>query len=177
MEIIPRLPVVIRTIVCSDENVNMQSITVKVAYTISTFFGAGRSPKAPGTVGSLAALPFAYALWQLPSTLAWLIVAFTFAIGVWASEISIRDSGVQDPGWIVIDEVVGIFIATCLCSTSLWGYAGAFALFRIFDIGKPYPISYADRKIKGGFGAMLDDAVAGGLAVVVYYVISLYVII
>lgn len=153
----------------------MQSITVKAAYVIATFFGAGRAPKAPGTVGSLAALPFAYALWQMPVLWAWCIVIGLFTVGVWAAEVVIRDSGVEDPGWVVVDEVVGIFISTCLCSGSLWGYAGAFVLFRIFDIGKPYPVGYADRRFKGGFGAMLDDAFAGGLALLVYYVFVKYV--
>ncbi len=150
----------------------MQSITVKIAYWFATFFGAGRAAKAPGTVGSLMALPVAYFLWQLPVAWAWVVVVVFFLLGVAAAEVVIKDSGVEDPGFVVIDEVVGIFISSCLCGRSVAGFAAAFVLFRIFDIWKPFPVSYADQNIKGGFGAMLDDAVAGGMALLVYYLIA-----
>jgi phosphatidylglycerophosphatase A len=150
----------------------MQSITVKVAYVVATFFGAGRAPKAPGTVGSLAALPFAYCLWRLPVGCAWTIVVATFLVGVWAAHVVIRAEGVEDSQKIVIDEVVGIFISTSLCGTSLAGFGAAFFLFSLFDILKPEPIRYADRKNKCGFGGLLDDALAGGLALLVFYIFA-----
>lgn len=135
----------------------------KIAEILATFFFVGKSPKAPGTMGSLAALPFAWALWQLPLPAAWGLVLLTFLLGTWASARVVQSSGVQDNQTIVIDEVVGIFVASAAASL-WWHFLGAFLLFRFFDILKPGPVGWADRKIKGGLGVMVDDLVAGILA-------------
>lgn len=135
----------------------------KIAEILATFFFVGKSPKAPGTLGSLAALPFAWGLWQLPPLAAWSLVLATFLVGVWASSRVVQSSGVQDNQTIVIDEVVGIFVASAAASQG-WHFLAAFGLFRFFDILKPGPVGWADRTIKGGLGVMVDDLVAGILA-------------
>jgi phosphatidylglycerophosphatase A len=136
----------------------------------ATFFFVGRAPKAPGTFGSLAALPFAWFLWTLPTWQGWVIVFVVFLLGVAAAANVIARSGVEDHQSIVIDEVVGIFIVTSIAPRVLWAFALAFVLFRAFDIGKPWPISWVDQKWKGGSGAMLDDVVAAAIATLVFKV-------
>ena len=137
-------------------------------FLIATWFGAGRSPKAPGTVGSLAALPFAWLLVAATGAIGLLIAtALVFAIGVWASAHHARTLGSGDPGEIVVDEVVGQWIAVLALPLDPLAYAVAFVTFRVFDIAKPWPIRLADEKLKGGFGIMADDVLAGLAALAV----------
>lgn len=137
---------------------------------IASGFGAGLSPYAPGTLGSLAALVPWLALRELPPPFYALAVALAFALGVWASNRVVATLRIEDPGVIVWDEFVGQWMALApllwLRGGVLWIIAG-FALFRLFDIWKPWPVSWADRAVKGGFGVMLDDALAGAYAAVV----------
>jgi phosphatidylglycerophosphatase A len=134
---------------------------------IASGFGSGLSPFASGTVGSAVALLPWLALRELAWPLHALALVAAFAIGVWASEIVVRKLRVEDPGVIVWDEFVGQWIAlTPLLAWPRgwpWILAG-FVLFRAFDVLKPWPASWADRKVKGGFGAMLDDVFAGAYA-------------
>jgi len=137
---------------------------------IAIGFGSGLSPVAPGTAGSLAALLPWFALAALPVTYyaAALILAFT--LGVWACAWVVRNLSVADPGYAVWDEFVGLWIAlTPLVGLPVsWPWiAAGFILFRIFDIWKPWPVSWADRNVGGGFGVMLDDVVAGLYAAIV----------
>jgi phosphatidylglycerophosphatase A len=137
-------------------------------FLVATWFGAGRSPKAPGTVGSLAALPFAWLLVATVGAMGLLIAAaLVFAIGVWASAHHARTLGSGDPGEIVVDEVVGQWIAVLALPLDPLAYAVAFVTFRVFDIAKPWPIRLADEKLKGGFGIMADDVLAGLAALAV----------
>jgi len=140
-------------------------------------FGAGLSPKAPGTVGTLWGVP----VWILMAWLPWMgyvaVTAALFAFGVWLCGRSARMLGVHDSPGIVFDEVVGFVFAAAPLLPSLdlsrdyrWLIA-AFVLFRIFDVWKPWPIGWLDRRIHGGFGIMLDDAVAGVYAAAVLTVI------
>ena len=131
------------------------------AHFIALGFGAGLTPKLPGTAGTLLALPI-YLLMQDLSVPIYLAVVGLFAvIGVWAAGRSARLSGISDPAEIVIDEIVGMLLAlTMLPSGWLWLGIG-FLLFRLFDIMKPWPICLIDRKIHGGIGIMLDDLLAG----------------
>lgn len=138
---------------------------------IATFFFVGRLPKAPGTFGSLAALPFAWFLWQLPAPWAWLIFVATYLLGVWAASSVVRRSGQQDHQSIVLDEVCGIFLVSSIAPHDYGWYALAFLLFRLFDIWKPGPVGWVDRRVKGGHGAMLDDLVAALLATLSFYAI------
>jgi phosphatidylglycerophosphatase A len=130
-------------------------------------FGAGLSPLAPGTAGSLAALLPWVALRELPLPYYAVVVACAFALGIWTCNWAVRSLKIADPGAVVWDEFVGQWIAL---APLLWAPRGwlwvfcAFVLFRIFDIAKPWPVSWADRKVGGGLGVMLDDVIAGTYA-------------
>ncbi len=125
-------------------------------------FGAGFSPRAPGTVGSLAALlPWWFLLRELPMPAYLAVLAASFALGVWAAHWVIRRTGIQDPGLVVWDEFVGLWIALAAAPAGWPWVVLAFVAFRVFDIAKPWPVGWADRALHGGFGAMVDDALAG----------------
>lgn len=145
------------------------------ARAIATFFGAGLLRPAPGTWGSLAALPVAFGL-HLAGGFPLLAAAtvVVFGAGLWATAQVTAGAADHDPSWIVIDEVAGMWIALWAVSwpawahdiavTALWpGWVAAFALFRLFDIWKPGPVGWADRK-GGALGVMLDDVIAGVFA-------------
>lgn len=137
---------------------------------LCAWFGAGWLKPAPGTWGSAAALPLAWLLWDLGGHPALAgAMAIVFCAGWWASERVVRADGLEDPSWVVIDEVAGQWMVLLFTPPSLIDYAIGFALFRLFDIWKPWPVSWADRKVKGGLGIMLDDIIAGlmGLAVMI----------
>lgn len=127
---------------------------------LATWFGAGKSPKAPGTAGSLAALPFAATIAYVAGPFGLLAAAvLTFAVGVWASRVYMQRTGTHDPGEIVIDEVAGMFLILAPLPLTWEHYAAGFLLFRLFDIWKPWPVSLADRS-KTAFGVMADDILA-----------------
>ena len=124
-------------------------------------FGSGLAPKAPGTFGTLAAIPFYLLLAMLPLWAYGLLVVIAAIAGVWICGESSRRLGVHDHGGIVWDEFVGLWITLFTAPQGwLWLIAG-FALFRLFDIWKPWPIRVADHQVSGGFGIMLDDILAG----------------
>ncbi len=127
-------------------------------------FGSGLAPRAPGTFGTLAAVPLYLLLAPLPLPIYLGLVLLFFAVGVWACERTSRDLGVHDASAIVWDEVVG-FLLTMAAAPAGWVWLLlGFALFRLFDILKPWPIGWLDRRIGGGLGIMLDDIAAGALA-------------
>jgi phosphatidylglycerophosphatase A len=129
---------------------------------LATWFGAGLIAKAPGTWGSLAALPFAWAITALGGRPLLAIAAILlFPVGCWAAGQVGRALGRGDPGCVVVDEVVGLWIVLLAAPPGLLAWVIGFALFRLFDIVKPWPISWADREVKGGLGIMLDDVLAG----------------
>jgi phosphatidylglycerophosphatase A len=134
---------------------------------IASGIGSGLCPVAPGTVGSAAALIPWLALRELPLPAYLLVLILAFALGVWASNRVIAKLRIDDPGVIVWDEFVGQWIALLPLLArphhGLWIVAG-FALFRAFDVGKPWPVSWADRVVKGGLGVMFDDVLAGAYA-------------
>ena len=135
---------------------------------IASGFGSGFSPVAPGTAGTIAALlPWWLWLRELPLAYYAAAVVIAFAIGVWASSWVVRRSGVSDPQVVVWDEFIGVWISLFAAPAGwVWMLAG-FALFRLFDIWKPWPVRWADRKVGGGLGVMLDDVIAGIYALVV----------
>ena len=129
---------------------------------IVTWFGSGLAPIASGTWGSLAALPFGWLAVTYGGV--WTLVALTLATslaGIWASSRIVSDANLQDPGFIVIDEVAGMLVTLILAPVTWWGFALAFLLFRVADIVKPFPANWCDREVHGGLGVMLDDLVAG----------------
>lgn len=134
---------------------------------VSTWFGSGRLRPAPGTMGSLAAIPFGIAIQYLggPVALAMAAVAIT-CIGVVAANRYGKKSGVVDDQTIVVDEVAGMWIAAIPAETNWDLWVCAFLLFRLFDIWKPWPASYFDNKSRSGTDVMLDDVVAGIYAMV-----------
>jgi len=131
------------------------------AHFIALGFGAGLAPRAPGTAGTLAALVL---YWLLELLLHPLVIAFLavplFFVGIWACGVAGRNLGVQDHGAFVWDEIVAFLPLAALVSGSLFLQALAFALFRLFDIWKPFPIRQFEARVKGGFGVMLDDLLA-----------------
>lgn len=150
---------------------------------IATFFYVGLLRPAPGTWGSLAALPCAWALHVAGGP--WLLIAALIVVaaaGYWATARETARTGVPDPSEIVIDEVAGQWIALLPLSfgaasngvgmLALWpGWIAAFVLFRLFDIWKPGPVGWADRR-HGPLGVMLDDGIAGALAAVCVVILA-----
>jgi phosphatidylglycerophosphatase A len=122
--------------------------------------GSGLSPFAPGTMGTLVAVPFIFALKSLGETGFWFALVVLFLLGIWLSENVSRKLGVHDHGGIVWDEMVGFWLSAAFVPLQWQWLLAAFVLFRFFDIVKPWPIRQLDRKVGGGFGIMLDDAVA-----------------
>jgi len=139
---------------------------------LATWFGAGYAPAAPGTFGSLFALPVGWALANEGGVFALaLATAGVSAIGVWAADAFMAQAGEHDPGPVVIDEVAGQWLAMLPMAAMLTWQAVAisFVLFRLFDIWKPWPISWADKNIDGGLGVMVDDIMAGIAAAACLY--------
>jgi phosphatidylglycerophosphatase A len=132
---------------------------------IATWFGVGLLPKAPGTWGSLSALPFAWLIASYGGQL-WLFVAagILFAVGCIAAQGYGSANGSADAPEIVVDEVAGQWLTLAVVPPELFLYLAGFILFRIADIVKPWPASLVDRKMKSGFGVMLDDVVAAAYA-------------
>ncbi len=135
------------------------------AHWIALAGGVGLAPRAPGTFGSLLAIPLAWACLPLPLWSVWGIIVVAFGLGIWACERTGRDLGVADHGSMVWDEVVAMWGVLMFAPTSWLAWVAAFLLFRLFDIWKPFPIGWCDRRIKGGIGVMLDDALAACYAV------------
>lgn len=137
-------------------------------------FGSGLAPKAPGTFGTLAAIPIYYLIqdWSL-----WLYLPFlvlTYFIGVWFCQRSSDDLGVHDHGGIVWDEMVGYWLTMLLAPKGwVWMLLG-FVLFRIFDIFKPWPIGPVDKHVHGGMGIMLDDVLAAVFAWLCLHIIAAF---
>jgi phosphatidylglycerophosphatase A len=132
------------------------------AVLLATVFGIGWLPKAPGTWGSLAALPIAWWIASTGGTMALAgAIVMVFVIGIWACAGYAKATGTHDAGACVIDEVAGQWIVLLVVPLDPVFYLGAFLAFRFFDIVKPWPAGWADRNIHGGFGVMLDDVFAG----------------
>ena len=134
-------------------------------------FGTGCVPMMPGTIGTLVGV-----LFYLPmQTLSWPIyigvTVVLFSLGVWLCDVTARHLGVHDHGGIVWDEIVG-FLITMTAVPPDWRFVLlGFVLFRLFDIWKPWPISWLDRKLSGGLGIMSDDVLAGIYALLVLQII------
>jgi phosphatidylglycerophosphatase A len=122
--------------------------------------GSGLSPVAPGTAGSLVGLALAWVTMELPMAVRILVTIGLILSGVWICGESARRIAVHDHPGIVWDEIAGIYLALLVAPPSIWAWALAFGLFRLFDIWKPWPIRDLDHRLKGGLGIMLDDLVA-----------------
>jgi phosphatidylglycerophosphatase A len=146
---------------------------------VATFLYVGYLKPGPGTWGSAAALPVGFVLHGLGGFPALAVAtAAAFLLGTWATARMTEGAEDKDPSEIVIDEVVGMWIALWPLSAGLWlggadpwvfpwpGWVGAFVLFRLFDVWKPGPVGWADRQ-GGAMGVMLDDVIAGAIAAVI----------
>ncbi|MGR5237456.1 phosphatidylglycerophosphatase A [Vibrio alfacsensis] len=147
---------------------------------LATGFGSGLSPVVPGTMGTLAAVPFFLLLAQLPFPLYVAVVLFSCVIGVKICQVTSDDMGVHDHGSIVWDEFAGFWITMSLVPALnipltewKWLLTG-FILFRFFDMVKPWPIGWLDKRVHGGLGIMIDDIVAGVMAGVALFLIAKY---
>jgi phosphatidylglycerophosphatase A len=134
------------------------------AHFLALGFGSGLSPKAPGTVGTLVAFPLYWFLSDHPFYWAW--VAVFLVAGVWACEVTGRNLGVHDHGGMVWDEIAAFLMVLPFAPAGWFGGLLAFALFRLFDIWKPFPIGWLDARVPGGLGVMLDDVLAAFYAIV-----------
>ncbi len=148
---------------------------------LSFGFGAGLAPKAPGTFGTLVALPLYYLLADL-SILTFILVTLVMSlVGIYFCDFSAKElvkkqfSKHQDHGGIVWDEICG-YLVTMIGVTFSWqNMLMGFFLFRLFDILKPWPISWLDKRVKGGFGIMIDDLLAGLMAMICLHLLVSYV--
>ncbi|MBR6356411.1 MAG: phosphatidylglycerophosphatase A [Alphaproteobacteria bacterium] len=154
----------------------------KLALIIATYFGFGLSPKAPGTVGSIGTIPLAFVLAYFFGIYGIIVAAIPIAIiGIYATDVLIRDQEEKDPGKVVVDEVVGqllafVFVADMLKGNTdyWWLYLVGLAAFRFFDICKMGPVKWFDSKMKNAVGVMMDDVCAGLMAAIVVWAVNVY---
>lgn len=145
---------------------------------LSTWFYTGLIPVAPGTFGSLAALPFAWLILDFSNKMILASAALIlFVVGLWASRIYMEETGKTDPGEIVIDEVVGQWLVCLMITdhTHPGQYFLALLAFRLFDIMKPWPITLFDKR-HDAYGVMADDVVAGIMGAAVLFAANYYVL-
>ena len=143
------------------ERFRKSGISGKAAFILATWFGIGLLPLAPGTFGTLGAMPLLLALEHCPLVCKIAFFFFFLAVAIWASgrTESLLETG--DPSQVVIDEVAGFLAATIFVRVSWQDIAIAFFLFRAFDILKPFPVGFLDRRLHGGVGIVMDDIAAG----------------
>lgn len=135
---------------------------------IATAGGIGYLPKAPGSWASLAALPLAWLIDVSAGRGGILVAGVVIAcVGIWAGQVYVDRHRAEDPGEVVVDEVAAQLLVLAALPLSLFSSIAGFALFRLFDIWKPWPVSWADRHVKGGLGIMLDDLLAAAYAALV----------
>lgn len=142
---------------------------------LATWFGSGLVPFASGTWGTLAALPFAWLLWTWGGW--WMLLLGTIVVtlaGVWAANEVGAHTGVKDAGFVVIDEVAGMWLTLLFAPFELWAWILAFFLFRAADIVKPFPAGWADKKVPGGLGVMADDLFAALWSGVAIWFVAAY---
>jgi phosphatidylglycerophosphatase A len=146
-----------------------RSPKVRLAYALGTWFGCGYVPYAPGTAGTLGAVPLYLVLrpYGWPAILG-AAVALTI-IGIWAADIVAKDSGLKDPQLVVIDEVAGVLCTLTVAPPTTVGLVVGVVLFRLFDQFKPWPARAAEQRLPGGYGIVLDDIAAGAWGAVVIY--------
>ena len=133
-------------------------------------FGSGLAPKAPGTFGTLAAVPIYWFIADWPALWYAGFILATALVGIWICGAVSKQLGVHDHGGIVWDEFVGYWITMWAVPVDwVWIIAG-FLVFRVFDIVKPWPIRWLDKQVKGGFGIMVDDILAGVMACITLHI-------
>jgi len=134
------------------------------AHIVALGFGTGLARFAPGTFGTLLAWPFGWMLADLAAGAVLALLAGLFIAGVWACGVTGRHLGVHDHGSMVWDEFVAFLLVLAVLPREPGWQIAAFVLFRAFDIAKPAPIGWFERRFQGGFGVMFDDLLASGYA-------------
>lgn len=149
-------------------NLTARQVFSNPVHFLAAGFGAGLAPKAPGTAGTVVAVPIYLLLDAYLGTDAYLVVTLLlFLAGIFICGYTAQSIGLEDPKSVVWDEIVGYLVAMAWAPLGWLWMALGFALFRLFDIWKPWPIRWLDQRVKGGFGIMLDDLVAGLFACLV----------
>lgn len=139
-------------------------------------FGSGLAKKAPGTAGTLMAIPIYYGLFQMGENTYLTSLILVSLIGIWICGKTADDIGVHDHGGIVWDEIAGYLLTMLWVSFSWLNVLLGFIYFRLFDILKPWPINALDRQVKGGFGIMVDDILAGLMAALCLYATNQFIL-
>jgi phosphatidylglycerophosphatase A len=149
----------------------------RAALWVATWFGCGYFPRAPGTVGSAAGLAIAAGFGKLNGWQPWHFAALclvTAAPAIWAADAAARQKGQKDPPIVVVDEVLGQWLAIAGARTLNWkAYVAAFLAFRLFDIWKPVPVRQCEQ-LPGGIGIVADDLVAGLYAALVLFIVGCF---
>lgn len=161
--------------VISISNPKFRELLTDPVYLLAFGFGSGLARKAPGTFGSLAALPPFLLLSYLPIWAYAVVVVCAFLLGVFICDQAATRLQIKDPAGIVWDEFVGLWIALFMLPEGWWYVVAGFLLFRFFDILKPWPVNYLDRNVSGGLGIMVDDVAAGLYALLVVQLIAVAV--
>lgn len=137
------------------------SSRVMVATVLATGFGSGYSPLAPGTAGTLVGLLLFWPLTALALPYAAAATVVLFLLGVQAAAVVEKEAGLKDPGIVVVDEIVGVWVTMLAVPWTPAYIAGGFFLFRLFDVVKPFPARTAESRLPGGWGIVCDDVIAG----------------
>lgn len=145
-------------------NVSAKQIWSDPVLFLAFGFGSGLAKKAPGTFGTLAGIPVYWVLSPAPFWLYSLLTVLVTVAGIWICQVASEKLGEHDFGGIVWDEIAGLLITLWFVPPSWLALFWGFVLFRVFDIVKPWPISWLDRHVHGGLGIMLDDVAAGVFA-------------
>jgi phosphatidylglycerophosphatase A len=140
-----------------------------VAHVLATWFGCGHVPIAPGTAGTLGAVPLYLALRPYGHVAVAVAAAVLTAVGIWVADIVAKEEGLKDPQLVVIDEVAGVLVTLAVAPPTWGALAAGVVLFRIFDQTKPWPARTAERRLPGGWGIVLDDVAAGVWGALVLY--------
>ncbi|OCQ52871.1 Phosphatidylglycerophosphatase A [Photorhabdus australis subsp. thailandensis] len=142
---------------------------------LATGFGSGLSPIMPGTMGSVASIPFWLLLMQFPEWICWLAIIVGMLFGIMICQRTSDDMKVHDHGSIVWDEFIGMWITLMAIPVISWQWVlTGFIVFRIFDMWKPWPIRWFDRYVHGGLGIMLDDIIAAAFSFVIVWLLAFY---
>jgi phosphatidylglycerophosphatase A len=149
---------------------NKNFILKNTHHMIALGFGAGLYKKAPGTLGTLVAIPFFLTINKADIYLQLLFVVMVFILGIWSSNVTSKSLKLKDPSCIVIDEIAAFLLLLILINPNTYQLIYAFILFRIFDIWKPYPISWLENRYSGGFGIMIDDIAAALMALIIFLI-------
>ncbi|MDC0073482.1 phosphatidylglycerophosphatase A [Alphaproteobacteria bacterium] len=156
------------------ENTKVNSFNFSKAF--ATFFGVGLLPFAPGTFGSLVAIPFAWVIISITNQhILFFVTIFLFILGVYSASVYSNKLKLKDPSSIVIDEVVGLCLVLSFIPKNIYLFSLAFIIFRFFDIFKPWPIYIADKKINGGIGIMIDDILAAIYTLLLLKIILMFI--